>query len=790
MASRRAHSVLAVVGAAAVSALGAGLLARSSPQTGAIPAGPDEVANDLNQRLAVEVAPLLAKYCISCHSGDEPSGELPLDKLRSVKDAFGGEIDARRIKEMVGSSAMPPKDKLQPTDHERLILAQWAEDMAKYVPPDAPIDPGWFTIHRLNKAEYRNTLRDLLGIDPHAMDLAAKLPPDDTGYGFDNIADVLSTSPLAVEQYLDAAERAVDAALGPVVRVGDEPRVLRPLAGTAGQPLPSGGFFLYTNGPASANFTAPATGDYIIRIKAWETHAGDELARMSLHVGKKELKQFSVSGTQENPQDFEVRTRLTKGSHAMAVHFLNDFYVKDVADRNLGVESVSIAGPVDEASVERPGQWSKIFKSGAGIADESQRAKAVVGTFASRAYRKPASESQVAALLRVYAAERASGRGFESAVRTTLAASLVSPNFLFRSVANPQAANPASRYALDMYELASRLSYFLWSSMPDDKLMQVARDGSLAKEEVLAREIKRMIADTKANAFIENFAGQWLELRVLPAVAIDRQKYPRYDDAMRDAMTTEATLFFGNVLRGDRSVLEFIDSRETFLNAKLADYYGVPGVKGDDFRLVPLPDGSPRGGVLTMGAVLTLTSNTTRTSPVKRGLFVLDQILGAPPPPPPPDIPPLEQSAKSNPDATVRERLAAHVANATCAGCHNRLDPLGFAFEHFDAIGQWRDSESGKPVDATGTLPGGATLNGSADLKKILLARSDEFVECLTAKLLTYAIGRGMEPFDRPAVRKIAQRTRANGDRLSALVESVVLSETFRTCRGRKPAHE
>lgn len=734
--------------------------------------------------------PLLAKYCIDCHTGDEPKGDLLLDALDGVHEAMTGDFDLRLLKEMVGGAEMPPKVKPQPSDLERLIITQWLDAVLAYVPEDAPIDPGWFTIHRLNRTEYRNTLRDLLGIDPAKVDLAARLPRDDMGYGFDNIADVLSTSPLAVEQYLDAAERAIEISLGPVVEFGDSPRPLTSLSATNGTNLPRGGKFLYSNGSVKGKARAPLTGDYIIRVKAWETPAGDERSRMSLKVGTRQIQEFSVSGVKEKPQDFESRVRLDAGEHVIAASFLNDYYVKDKADRNLAIESISIAGPLDEATSERSAQWNSVFFASQGTMDEGTRAETILQRFATRAYRRPASTQQVASLLRVYRAERSSGKPFESAMRTALAATLVSPHFLFRSVAHPNAADPTSRYTLDGYELASRLSYFLWSSMPDDALLAAAADGSLVTDEGLAAQVQRMVRDPRTAAFIENFSGQWLQLRSLDSLAIDRGRFPEYDDGLRDAMKTEASLFFGDVLRSDLSVLEFIQSRTTFLNQKLAKFYGVPGVEGDQFRRVTLPEGSARGGVLTMGAVLTLTSNTTRTSPVKRGLFVLDQMLGAPPPPPPPDIPPLEQSAKTNPDATVRERLAAHVAVASCAACHNRLDPIGLTFENFDAIGHWRDSENGKPVDASGTLPGNIQLQGSEDLKRNLMSRSDQFVEALAAKVMTYALGRGMEPFDRPAIHQIALRTRAAQDRLSAMIESIVMSESFRTCRGRKPSHE
>lgn len=750
----------------------------------------DELAAELERRLTRDVAPLLETYCLKCHHGEDPSGDLRLDRMRDLNEVMTGKVDIRLLREMVGTSAMPPEHKAQPTEHERLVITQWADAVLRYVPPDAPVDPGWFTIHRLNRTEYRNTLRDLLGIDPGEVDLAARLPRDDTGYGFDNVADVLSTSPLAIEGYLAAAERAVEMALGPVVEFGGAAKNLRPLEGKSGQALPSGGFYLYSNGPATGSYTAPITGEYLVRVRVWETHAGDEHAKAGLRVGRRLVSEFDVKGTRGDPQEVEHRVRLTRGKHSVSVHFLNDYYVKDAADRNMGVEAITIAGPLEEATTERPAAWERVFGVGSGIVDEGERAAAVLGEFASRAYRRPANEEQVGLLLRVYRSRREAGEAFEPAVRTALTAALVSPNFLFRSVANPDAADPAARYTLDGYELASRLSYFLWSSMPDGALLDAAGDGSLLTDAGLAAQVGRMLADARSDAFVENFAGQWLQLRGLGAVAIDRARYPEYDDELREAMAAEATLFLGDVLRSGRSVLEFIDSRGTFLNARLAEFYGVPGVEGEELRRVELPEGSARGGVLTMGAVLTLTSNTTRTSPVKRGLFVLDQMLGAPPPPPPADIPPLEQAVHAKTDATVRERLAAHVADPSCAACHMRLDPIGLSFEHFDAIGRWRESENGWPIDATGVLPDGIRLDGSSDLKRTLLDRSDQFVEALSAKTLTYALGRGVEPFDRPAVRRIAQRTRANGDRFSALIESVVLSETFRTCRGREPAHE
>ena len=748
------------------------------------PGGRDPQAEDLDRRFAAELGGFLASHCLECHSGQDPKGDLQLDHLRGVEQANAANL--RLIRDMIVSGEMPPKKKPRPDEHARTLAVQWLDAMIAYVPADAPVDPGWMTPHRLNRAEYRLTMRDLLGIDPSRVDVAERLPRDDTGYGFDNIADVLSVSPLAVEEYLAAAERAVERALGPVVQIGDTPISLRPIRGDPGQPLPRGGFYLFGNGAAKATFRAPAEAEYIIRVRAFETRAGSEHANLSLRVDGKGVGEFRVDASRDEPKEYTARVRLREGERAIAAHFTNDYYVKDKADRNLGIESITVAGPVDAASIARTPAYRSIFGVAVEATQEDDRARAILRAFASRAYRRPAEDRDVEGLLGVYASERAAGRGFEEAVRAGLTAALVSPRFLFRTIRHPDPVNPGVRYTLDGFELASRLSYFLWSSMPDETLARAAEDGSLLTDEGLRAQVRRMIADTKADALVEHFAGQWLQLRSLETLAIDRSAFPEYDDRLRADMREEAELFFAHLLRGDRPVLDLIDSRYSFVNERLARHYGIPGVAGEQFRRVDLPTDSPRGGVLTMGAVLTITSNPTRTSPVKRGLFVLDQMLGTPPPPPPPDIPPLEQATNLGPNPTVREQLAAHTTVASCAACHNRLDPIGLSFEHFDAVGKWRREEGGRAIDASGVLPTGEPLSGSADLKRVVLSRSDQFIETLTAKMLTYALGRGVEPFDRPAVRRIAARTRAEGDRLPALIESIVLSETFRTARGRE----
>ena len=765
-------------------------LAWWSPENRAEPiAQPDIQAIELERRLAEDVGPILEAYCVSCHSGAKSKGGVDLSAVRTIKDILASSGDLAMVREMVSTHEMPPADEEEPSSHERLIVVQWLDDALAYIPPDAKIDPGWFTIHRLNRTEYRNTLRDLLGIDPGEVDLAARLPRDDTGYGLDNIADVLSVSPLAIEQYLEASERAIDLSLGRIVEIGSKPVPVRPLRGTAnGQPQRQGGFLLFSNGAVQGTHEFGATGEYEIRLSAWETKAGDEHARLSVRVDGREVGAFSISGTQAEPEEVSMRVRVRGGLRTVSGFFTNDYWVPNVADRNLAIEWITVAGPLDEETTQRPQAWREIFGPHRAIEDEAERARAILLAFASRAYRRPATADDVQALMSLYEQSRAGGEGFESAVRLALTACLVSPHFLYRAVDNPDADNVSHVHRLTGTELASRLSYFLWSSMPDEELMAAAIDGSLLEDDTLRSQVRRMLADSKSSVFCENFAGQWLHLRSLDEMAMDTSRFPEFDDELRSAMKSEATMFFADVLKHDRSVLNFIDSDMVFVNDRLAALYGIEGVEGREMRRVELGATSQRGGVLTMGAVLTVTSNPTRTSPVKRGLYVLDQILGMPPPPPPADIPPLEQAALAAAGPGLREQLAAHVANPTCAVCHNRLDPLGLAFENFDAIGRWRTHDEDRPIDASGTLPGGVRIDGAADLKRILLERDEQFIENLSGTVLMYAIGRGLEPFDRPAVRQIARQARASGDTLGAIIEAVVLSETFGSCRGREQA--
>lgn len=759
----------------------------------------DPMAKELERRLAKDVAPLMDKYCYSCHGNGKRKGGVTLDGPGDIATIMAKADDWHTVVDVLNTRLMPPEDKPQPTAAELLTIQEWVADAAEYYPADAEPDPGWATIHRLNRSEYRNTMRDLLGIDPAEHDLSAHLPADDTGYGFDNIADVLSMSPLQFEKFLDAAEQAVTIALGP--DISDQPKPLRNLkASNIGEPYGSLGHTLWANGTLTSDFTFPADGTYTLTVKAYGSRAENVGPKIDVQLDGQTLQTFDITARRgQPPQTITLDIQAQRGRQTLGVAFINDAVI-DGKDRNLWVESITVAGPIDQGNASAV--YGEVFfvqptaddqgnrlpgSEGRGRITESQAARQVLERFASRAFRRTATAGDVAGLLRVYKASREQGQGYEPAVKLAITAALVSPNFLYRPIANPRSNDPSYIYTLSDDELASRLSYFLWSSMPDDRLLELARTKRLNRPEVLTREVRRMIADPKADAMVENFAGQWLLLRKLDGLEMDPAAFPAFSAQLRGSMREEAELFFADVMRSDRSVLTFLDSERAFLNETLAEHYGIDGVKGAGFRPVTLPADSPRGGVLTMAATLTVTSHATRTSPVKRGDYVLGQLMGTAPPPPPPDVPPLELVAdKLAENATLREQLAAHVANPTCAGCHKRLDPIGLAMENFDAIGAWRDSEQGQPIDASGELPGGISFTGPVELKQVMLSQSDRFVDNFARKLLTYAIGRGIEPFDRPTIQQITQASAADNHRMQTIIEAVVLSDAFRKARGRE----
>lgn len=758
----------------------------------------DPLAKQLEERLKNDIQPLIGKYCYECHGNGKKKGGVKLDGPGDIKGIMNGVEDWLTVVEVMNLGLMPPEKKPQPTAHEKLTIQQWVQEASDYYPEDAAPDPGWYTIHRLNRSEYRNTMRDLLGVDPQVYDLAEHLPSDDTGYGFDNIADVLSMSPLQLEKFLESAEQAIELALGP--DTSPKPRKVRQLKrDSAGADFADGGHHLWANGNVSGWFDCSKDGVYEITAHVCGDQADQVGPRIELSVGGKLLETADVTAMPEDdPQVVRVKAELKAGKQKINVRFINDTMING-QDRNLYVEKITVAGPMgvsdesvrDDVFFIKPTADDKgkrlLGADGPKRITESQAARQVIERFATRAFRRPADSGEVAALLRLYRASREAGDDYETALKLALTATLVSPNFLYRPIANPKPHDHTFIYELNDDELASRLSFFLWSSMPDDRLLDLARAKQLRKPGVLKKQVRRMLMDPRSDALVENFAGQWLLLRKLDGLEMDPKQFPTFNAELRDAMRTEAELFFSDVLRENRSVLSFLDSEYTYLNETLADHYGIGRVKGDDFYRVRLSADSPRGGVLTMAATLTVTSHATRTSPVKRGDYVLAQLMGSAPPPPPPDVPPLEIATEAvGEQASLREQLAAHVADPNCAVCHKRLDPIGLAMENFDAIGAWRDHEQGKPIDANGELPGGVAFNGPTELKAVMLQRQDGFIENLAKKMLTYAVGRGNEPFDRPTIKKVVQHVEDNDYRMQSLIESIVLSDAFMKARGRE----
>jgi hypothetical protein len=475
----------------------------------------------------------------------------------------------------------------------------------------------------------------------------------------------------------------------------------------------------------------------------------------------------------------------------VSVAFVNDYYDESKPDgqrdRNLFVARMEVLGPVTPMTAEqvRAVRQGLLFvEPGKDGLDEVGAATKVLERFAGRAYRRPVSSDELAKLVALFKTARADGETYDGSIKLALSAALVSPNFLFK-IEQERSSDPDKPYFIDDHELATRLSYFLWSSMPDEGLGAVAASGRLREPGVLRGEVRRMLADSKSSALVENFVGQWLVMRNLEHHSVDTERYKDFDERLRTDMRREVELFFANLIQQDRSVVDLIDADYTFANERLAKLYGLEGITGDDFRRVSLA-GTPRGGVLTMAGVLTVTAMPARTSPVKRGKFILEDLLASPPPPPPPDTPPLSERRSEFSRATVRERLEVHRDNPSCIACHVRMDPLGFALENFDAIGRWRDTERGMKIDASGSLPEGQQFTGPVELRKVLLDRKDEFVRCLVEKMMTYALGRGLENYDRPAVKEIAAAVAKDGYHFSTLIDQVVSSDAFQKRRAKR----
>ena len=736
-------------------------------------------------------APFLAKYCLGCHGSEKPKGDLNLASFKDEESVLRGRKLWLRLQEYVESGDMPPEGKPKPTSEEAEAFNGWLHGTLSKVNCSSQTNPGRVTIRRLNRSEYNNTIRDLIGIDFRPAD---DFPSDDVGYGFDNIGDVLTLPPILLEKYLEAAERIAGEAIvatpvgspGPIKTY--EAEELPDNAG--GSPYKEDGRMLTSLGTINASHVFPRDGEYILRARAYGQQAGPEMAKMAFVVDGKPLKSVDVKAVEKEPGIYEHRAKLRGGTRQFGVSFLNDFYDDknpdpNQRDRNLVVDYLEVQGPVQSANAPLPASHKKIIYKTATKQNRADVANEILTKFASKAYRRPVAAGEVARLMKFVDLAATNGDSFERGIQLAVEAILVSPQFLFRveldqrpKLKPNEKGKATDSWPINDFELASRLSYFLWSSLPDDELNRLALDQKLHNPEVLEKQVKRMLRDPKAHALVENFADQWLQIRNLKLVNPDRGRFPSFDDGLRNAMMKETELFIAAIIREDRSILELIDSDFTFLNERMAKHYGIDDVQGDNFRRVKL-GGGRRGGILTQARILTVTSNPTRTSPVKRGKWILEQILGTPPPAPPPNIPDLKDDKGGELKGTLRQRMEQHRANPSCATCHARMDPLGFGFENFDAIGAWREKDGDTPVDPSGLLPSGQTFQGPKELKTILKARDKDFANCLAEKLLTYAIGRGLEYYDGCAVDKIVEETARDHYRFSRMILEVVRSDPF-----------
>ncbi len=738
------------------------------------------------------------RHCSACHNGVDRAAGLDLDAI--VPDEIDRHPAAwEKVVRKLNARQMPPPRRRRPAEPEYdavIATIAGALDRAAAAHPD----PGRTdTFRRLNRTEYQNAIRDLLALD---IDAEALLPADPSSHGFDNIT-VGDLSPTLLDRYITAAQRISRLALGTPGRSpgGDTFRIRADVT----QEEHVEGLPLGTRGGTLIAYTFPQDGEYEVQVRLARDrneHVEGLHARHELEIllDRERKALFTVippkseAEHQTADQHLKARIRATAGPHRLGVTFLkNPSSLLEIGRQpyqahynthrhpriSPAVFQVSITGPYRAEGHGKNGQ--RTTDNGQRTTEgEEARARRRLATWMRRAYRRPVVDADFRRPMELYRQARAEG-GFDAGIEMALSAILVNPQFLFRIEADPPGLAPGSVYRLPDLALASRLSFFLWSSIPDDELLELAERGELTRPDVLERQVRRMLADPRSQSLITNFADQWLHLRNLESITPDLRLFPDFDDNLRQAFRRETELRFEEVLREDRSVLDLLKSDHTYLNERLAKHYGIPHVYGSRFRRVDVND---RGGLLRQGSILTVTSYATRTSPVIRGKWVLENILGTPPPPQPANVPALKDNTVSS-SLSVRERLAEHRRDLACAGCHRLMDPPGFALENYDAVGRWRTLEEGRPVDATGGLPDGTQCEGVAGLEDALLKRPELFVGTLTEKLLTFALGRGIEPYDSPAVRKIVREARAQGDRFSSLIVGIATSTPFQMRRSR-----
>jgi hypothetical protein len=725
-----------------------------------------------------DVRPVLQQVCAECHNESAPLNiDVYADPASLVTHREGWDKILARLR----AGEMPPPTVAPPSDEEISALIAYVERELDRLDRAATPNPGRVTAHRLNRTEYANTVRDLLGVDFRASD---EFPADDSGYGFDNIGDVLTVSPALMEKYLASAERIAARAVG-------------------GEPLPKPAIFSrrdrvrrLLDNVTQLTQIVDYDADYTVRVNV-TGHRGvdDPPVTLQISVDGTPVKTVSVpvqisavnkqgGGTQRVVQ--EARVFLTANEHVLRAEFVGDAGLKNIpaksrndAGQNIFPESIEVAGPFPPAEPHRVAKKALVCDPASGAACVTR----ILTTLAHRAYRRPVKPQEVSQLAAIFDRARSATYTAAQSLQFAIATMLVSPQFLFRIERDPPVGTVAR---LTDVEFASRLSYFLWSSMPDDELLRLAEANRLHLPAVLTAQVSRLIASPKSSAFSENFSGQWLETRSLDAVRRDAKRFPEWNSELREAMRTETRMFFDAVFRENRPISDFIDGHYTFVNERLAAHYGIPGVDGPDFRRVELST-DQRSGVFTQASVLTVSSYPTRTSVVLRGKFLLDNVLNAPPPPPPPDVPTLDE-ASVGVERSLRAQMEAHRSVPLCASCHTKMDPLGFALENYDAIGRWRVMDGKFPVDAAGVFPNGRAFSGPAEMKTLLRDRLPEFTRGLAEKLLTYATGRGMESYDRLALQGLVRDTAAGGYRFQTLVQAIVKSAPFQQRRGEAPA--
>jgi cytochrome c5 len=747
---------------------------------------------------------LLDQYCVTCHNERAKTAGLMLDKMDLGHVAEGAETWEKVIRKLRGGM-MPPTGRPRPGDNEVYNFISWLEmslDRAGIAKPN----PGHATIHRLNRTEYGNAIRDLLSLQVDVSDL---LPADDESNGFDNIADVLKLSPSLLEQYLAASRKISSLAVGnPSVPAVTQRYAMPP---DISQEDHIDGLPLGTRGGMLIRHNFPLDGEYDFRVFLLRNIVGymkglEWPHQLEITIDGERVFVAGVGGEEDNKMsdanfaaaadaiDGRLKTRVSvkSGPHDVGVAFIRkssaeydeplQAHTRDHDLQNMNgipvIEHIDITGPYEATgSGDTPSRRKVFICRPANKTEETPCAKKIISTFARRAYRQPATAADVDLLMTFYQSGRNNGN-FEAGIENALTFLLTAPKFLFRTESDPSNVPAGGIYQVSDIDLASRLSFFLWSSIPDDELLNLAGQGRLKDAAILDQQVKRMLADSKSDALVRNFAGQWLFLRNLQSSHPDGHEFPNFDDNLRQSFRHETELFFESIMRENRSVLDLLNANYTFVNERLARHYGIPNVYGSRFRRVTLTD-QTRMGLLGQGSILTVTSYPNRTSPVLRGKWILENILGTPPPPPPPNVPPLKDNEDNARPRSVRELMEEHRKSPACAGCHAVMDPLGFSLENFDGIGEWRTKDQSGPIDASGQLADGTKVEGPVTLRQALLRHPEQFVGTITEKLLTYALGRGLEFYDMPVVRGIVRDAARNDYKFSSLIMGIVKSTPF-----------